>query len=57
MNEATWERWGAVSGLVGVALGVAGATFERGAPGVGASLSRSRRSSATTAPSCSRRAC
>ena len=37
MNEATWERWGAVSGLVGVALGVAGATFERGAPVVGAS--------------------
>lgn len=36
MNETTWERWGAVSGLVGVALGVAGATFERGAPGVDA---------------------
>jgi hypothetical protein len=36
MNALRWERLGAVSGLIAVVLGVAGAAFERGAPGVSA---------------------
>jgi hypothetical protein len=36
MDTLRWERWGAVSGLVAVVFGLAGAVFERGAPGVGA---------------------
>ncbi len=31
MNETTWERWGAASGLVAVAAGAAALLFERGA--------------------------
>jgi hypothetical protein len=37
MDDIRWERVGAGSGLLAVAFGVAGAIFERGAPGVGAS--------------------
>jgi hypothetical protein len=36
MDETRWERLGAVSGFVALALGIAAATFERGAPATGA---------------------
>lgn len=36
MNETRWERWGAASGFAVLAVGAAGAAFERGAPNVGA---------------------
>jgi hypothetical protein len=36
MGPDRWERWGAASGFVALALGVAGASFERGAPTVDA---------------------
>jgi hypothetical protein len=36
MEPDRWERWGAASGFVALALGVAGASFERGAPAAGA---------------------
>ncbi|MCZ7571676.1 MAG: hypothetical protein M5U01_24260 [Ardenticatenaceae bacterium] len=32
MNKINWERWGAATGYLVLALGVAGAAFERGAP-------------------------
>lgn len=32
MKETNWERWGAATGYLVIALGVAGAAFERGAP-------------------------
>jgi hypothetical protein len=32
MKETNWERWGAATGYLVFALGVAGAAFERGAP-------------------------
>jgi hypothetical protein len=36
MEPDRWERWGAASGFLALALGVAAATFERGAPMAGA---------------------
>lgn len=36
MNEKNWERWGAATGYLVFALGVAAAAFERGAPPVSA---------------------
>jgi len=36
MDENRWERWGAASGYVVLALGIAAAAFERGAPPAGA---------------------
>lgn len=35
MSERNWERWGAATGYVVLALGVAAAAFERGAPPAG----------------------
>jgi len=32
MNKTNWERWGAASGYLVLALGIAAAAFERGAP-------------------------
>ncbi len=32
MTKINWERWGVATGYVVVALGIAGAAFERGAP-------------------------
>jgi hypothetical protein len=32
MNEKNWDRWGAATGYLVFALGIAGAAFERGAP-------------------------
>ena len=32
MNKMNWERWGAASGYLVLALGIAAAAFERGAP-------------------------
>jgi hypothetical protein len=32
MNKTNWERWGAASGYLVLALGIAAAVFERGAP-------------------------
>jgi len=32
MNKTNWERWGAATGYLVLALGIAAAAFERGAP-------------------------
>jgi hypothetical protein len=32
MNKINWERWGAATGYLVIALGIAAAAFERGAP-------------------------
>lgn len=36
MDDTRWEQWGAATGFLALALGGAGATFERGAPAAGA---------------------
>ena len=41
MNESKWERWGAATGYLVLALGVAGAAFERGAPPANAPVEQS----------------
>ncbi len=38
MNEVKWRRWGAATGYLAVALGLAAASFERGAPPANAPL-------------------
>jgi hypothetical protein len=41
MNEKNWERWGAATGYLVFALGIAGAAFERGAPPANAPVEES----------------
>ena len=41
MNQTNWERWGAATGYLVLALGVAAAAFERGAPPANAPVEQS----------------
>jgi len=40
-NELTWNRWGAATGYLAFALGIAAASFERGAPPANAPVEQS----------------
>jgi hypothetical protein len=40
-NELTWDRWGAATGYLAFALGIAAAGFERGAPPANAPVEQS----------------
>ena len=40
-NELTWKRWGAATGYLAFALGIAAASFERGAPPANAPVEQS----------------
>jgi hypothetical protein len=41
MNKTNWERWGAATGYLVLALGIVGAAFERGAPPANAAAEES----------------
>jgi hypothetical protein len=41
MRQTNWERWGAATGYLVLALGIAGAAFERGAPPANAPIEES----------------
>jgi hypothetical protein len=41
MNKTNWERWGAATGYLVLALGIAAAAFERGAPPANAPVEES----------------
>ena len=41
MNDTKWNRWGAATGYLALALGLAAASFERGAPPANAAVEQS----------------